>query len=151
MALDEIYLDACCVMRLGDDPSQRRIRFEIEAIKSIITLIEQGAIVRHGSPALIAEIESGPATEYRKLALELCERYSVPGEFGLETKLRARELYGRGFSELDAIHLACAERSGSTALLTTDDGFLKKAVQWKNKVKIKVAGPLDWLLAHMSR
>ena len=126
MAAEKIYLDACCVMRLNDDQSQSRIRMETDAVRTIIRLVAQGAVVWTGGSALTAEIESGPETEFRREALQICAQFSVPCVFSERVKLRAKLLYELGFGELDAIHLASAENSACLVLLTTDDRFVKR-------------------------
>jgi predicted nucleic acid-binding protein len=59
---------------------------------------------------------------------------------------RAREIKAMGFLTYDALHLACAEQSGVDVFLTTDDRIIRVAMRHAEKLRIRVANPLDWLL-----
>ncbi|MBU4373202.1 MAG: hypothetical protein L6244_07595 [Candidatus Methanoperedenaceae archaeon] len=46
---------------------------------------------------------------------------------------------------LDALHLACAEKSAEV-MLTTDDEIVKKVMANDNIVKVRVENPVRWLM-----
>ncbi len=50
-----------------------------------------------------------------------------------------------GLREIDALHLACAEKS-SNVLLTTDDDFVRKVKENRNHIKFGVENPVTWLM-----
>lgn len=50
--------------------------------------------------------------------------------------LRAHGLVKLGYGPFDALHLAAAESVGAAALLTTDDGFLKRAARRLGSARI---------------
>ncbi len=56
------------------------------------------------------------------------------------------ELEGLGFKAYDALHIACAERSGSDVFLTTDDSLVKKALQNEDISRVRVENPVKWLM-----
>lgn len=58
---------------------------------------------------------------------------------------RAREIVALGFRPYDALHLACAESSGATVLLTTDDRMLRRAARVREDLRVRVANPLTWM------
>jgi len=59
---------------------------------------------------------------------------------------RALELENLGFKSFDSLHIACAERGDADVLLTTDDDLLRKALQNKDILKVKVENPVQWLM-----
>ena len=46
---------------------------------------------------------------------------------------------------MDALHLACAERSADV-MLTTDDEILRAAIRMSADIKVIVMNPARWLL-----
>lgn len=50
----------------------------------------------------------------------------------------------RGLRTFDALHLACAEAAGADVLLTTDDGFMRKASRGNGDPRVAVRNPLAW-------
>lgn len=57
---------------------------------------------------------------------------------------RARALSDVGLSQLDALHVACAEQSAHV-LLTTDDALMRKATAIAG-ISVKVQNPVYWLM-----
>lgn len=55
---------------------------------------------------------------------------------------RARELRARGLRDLDALHLAAAERGGAAVLLTTDDRFIQAARTLQPASPVRVENPV---------
>lgn len=63
---------------------------------------------------------------------------------------RAKELRAAGYGPFDALHLACAEAARADVLLTTDDGFIKKAARGIGSPLIAVRNPLSWSQEELS-
>lgn len=59
---------------------------------------------------------------------------------------RAIELEQMSFTGFDALHIACAERGKADILLTTDDNLIRKALRYKQILKIKIENPVTWLM-----
>lgn len=59
---------------------------------------------------------------------------------------RAMELENLTFNPFDALHIACAEQGKADILLTTDDDFLRKALQYKDTLEVRVENPVRWLM-----
>ncbi len=139
----KIYMDNCCLNRPFDDQSNFRVHLEAEAIKTIITLVEQREWHLISSKILKFEI-SKIADESRKKELMVME--SLASEIVQINSLiatRANEFERFGVQSFDALHLACAENNADV-LLTVDDKFIKKAHDIK-KLNITVYNPLVWL------
>ena len=57
---------------------------------------------------------------------------------------RAYDLNRLGYGPYDALHLASAESANADVLLSTDDGFVKRAVRKLGNPKIEVSNPVSW-------
>ncbi|MDQ3522669.1 MAG: PIN domain-containing protein [Gemmatimonadota bacterium] len=140
-----IYLDACCLNRPFDDQSQDRIRLESEAILLILAHMARREWRWVGSEVLDFEIQQTPDLERRRrvqvLAAQVAERVLVEQP----VVNRANELQALGFGVYDALHLACAGRSGAEVFLTTDDALVRRARRNAQHVRIRVENPLTWL------
>lgn len=141
----KIYLDACCVNRLTDDQSQDRIVREAEAIEELIGLATTGGRVWVGSVVLEAEIARNPDAERRADAQALLQ--FVSQVVGLDDGIvaRARKLQSEGFSEFDALHIACAESAQVDSFLTTDDRLLRRANRLNRELAVRVLNPVFFL------
>lgn len=58
---------------------------------------------------------------------------------------RALELEKIGLKPVDALHVACAEKSADV-MLTTDDDIVKKVKANMGLIKIRVENPVRWLM-----
>lgn len=136
-------MDNCCLNRPFDNQANLRVHLEAEAIKTIITLIEQQKFSLISSKVLKFEI-SKLTDESRKEELMLME--SLANEVVQVNSViaaRAKEFERFGVQSFDALHLACAENNADI-FLTVDDKFIKKAAGI-NSAKIRVCSPLVWL------
>lgn len=129
----KICLDACCLNRLTDDQSQRRIREEAEAVELILRRMRTGEVQWSSGEALTDEINRNPHLE-RRLANEIIE-------VDQRTASRAKNLEATGYGAFDALHLACAEAAQVDVLLTTDDGFVRKASRRDGNPRVPVRNP----------
>ena len=58
--------------------------------------------------------------------------------------IRARDLQTAGFSEFDALHLACAESAHVDVFLTTDDRLMRAAHRASGKLAIRILNPVSF-------
>ncbi|WP_339133675.1 MAG: PIN domain-containing protein [Candidatus Electrothrix sp. GW3-4] len=126
--------------RLFDDQSDRRIRFESEAVKVILSFCEQ----RRWHNIAQFEIDQIP-DEDRRQKLQLLSGQSedvVMIDKAIST--RAKELEKRGIQAFDALHLACAE-DGADVFLTVDDKLLQQALAIED-LQVSVNNPVVWLI-----
>ncbi|MBD1824763.1 PIN domain-containing protein [Cyanobacteria bacterium FACHB-DQ100] len=141
-----IYLDVCCLNRPFDDQRQERVRLEAEAVLLILERCQSKEWTLLGSEAIEAEIgqirDPDRLAQVQTLARAATQQVLID-EF---VERRVEEWVGQGFGVFDAFHLACAEVADVTALLTTDDRFLRRAVRLGEMLKVRVANPLQWLL-----
>ena len=139
-----IYMDVCCFNRPFDDQTQDRIRIESEAVLVILTrCLEDWILI--GSEVVDYEISKIPDDERRKKVEVLASISREKVIVNDDVVKRALEFEKMGLKGIDALHLACAERS-SEILLTTDDDFVRKVKENKDRIRIKVENPVIWLM-----
>ncbi len=139
-----IYMDVCCFNRPFDDQTQDRIRIESEAVLVILTrCLEDWILV--GSEAVDYEISKIPDDERRRKVEVLASISKEKVIIDDEVIKRASEFEKMGLKGIDALHLACAEKS-SDILLTTDDDFVRKVKENEDRIKVRVENPVTWLM-----
>ena len=141
-----VYVDACCLNRPFDDQGQARIRLETEAIEHLLRAVEEGTLLWVASDALRYEIHKCPAEERRPAVLALCARATERVAIDEAVMQRAIVLRLPGLHDLDALHLACAERSDVEGLVTTDDAFIAAARRLTPVSSTRVANPVVYAL-----
>lgn len=142
--MTKIYLDACCLNRLTDDQSQHRIREEAEAVELILRRMHSGEVQWISSEALIDEINRNPNLERRLENAALLNLANETIQVDQMTASRAKNLEAAGYGAFDALHLACAEAAQVDVLLTTDDGFVRKASRRHGNPRVPVRNPVSW-------
>jgi len=140
-----IYLDVCCLNRPFDDFAQERVALEAEAVLTILNRGLQGQWYLLDSSVIGVEIDRIP-DEVRRQKVSAV-RWLLHKAITLNDKIevRALELESLGFKPYDSLHAACAEYGKADVLLTTDDGFIRKAAKIK-EFKIRIANPVMWLM-----
>ncbi len=145
----KIYLDVCCINRPFDDQNEERIRMESEAVLAILkrclsewTLISSEAI---DYEAIDYEVSRIPDAERRSKVEQIASISREKTIVDESVVSRAREIEMQGLKPMDALHLACAERSADV-MLTTDDEILRAAIRMSADIKIGVMNPARWLL-----
>ena len=142
-----VYLDICCFKRPFDDATKLRGRREAEAVAGLLDAAKRGIVQLVRSPAHDIENERNPREDRRlatRLWLEAAERKLSPNKDAAD---RARELTARGFSPLDALHLAFAEQSAAQWFVTTDDRLLSRAQKYGDDLKVGVINPEQALVS----
>jgi predicted nucleic acid-binding protein len=138
----KVYLDTCSLHRPLDDKAQVRIRLEAEAVLALLTLCEAGALSLVSSDILRFEVEHNPHPQRKAYVSEVLSRASVVITLSSTIEQRAKDLEGRGFKALDALHLASAEAEQVDYFCTCDDRFLKRA-KAQSDITVKVVSPLE--------
>lgn len=141
----KVYFDACCISRLTDDQSQARVAQEAEAIEKLIGLATSQSNVWVGSVVLEAEVSRNPDFERRADAETLLTFIKEVVKLDDGIVEHARQLQGLGFSEFDALHLACAKSAHVGVFLTTDDRLIRRANRLTGKLAVRVLNPVSFL------
>jgi len=142
--MTKVYLDACCLNRLTYDQAQDRIREEAEAVELILRDTHSGEVQWISREALTDEINRNPNLERRLENAALLNLANVTIQVDQSAAGRAKDLEAAGYGAFDALHLACAEAAQVDVLLTTDDGFVRKASRRDGNPGVLVRNPVSW-------
>ena len=143
----KIYLDVCCLNRPFDDHSQERIRFESEAVFTILSRSKTLTLLT--SDIVDLEIYKIPDEDRKQKVMLISSIPKMNIAVDDEIISRAKELNKMGFKSFDAFHIACAEKGQADVLLTTDDHLLKKAMSHREFLKVRLENPLRWLMEEL--
>lgn len=146
----KLYLDVCCLNRPFDDWTQPRIRLEAEAVIAIINRCQAGDWLIIVSSALRSEIAQTPESTRRQQVMDLLNVSKIDIHVTIENINRANELQALGYKPFDALHIACAESAKADAFLTTDDRLLRKATNQSERLDVRVANPVTWIIENSS-
>lgn len=142
----KIYLDACCLLRFFDDPTQERVRNEKAAIALILSRVHTGPWSWVASKVLIDEVDEGSYPAQRDRINKILTYASQTVSVGAMEIARAKHLVeALGLKREDALHLACAESGAADIFLTTDDRLLKTA-RADPQIHLRVENPHTWLM-----
>ena len=109
----KIYLDTCCLSRPFNDQTPIRIRQETEAVEIILKNFSTGDWSWIVSGALTLEVDNNPeVTQRDEMKFQMADAYINVSISEIEIA-RGRYLEKLGFKQLDALHLACAERGNA--------------------------------------
>lgn len=138
----KIYLDTCSLHRPLDGKSQPRIALEAEAVLAALALCENRTVLLVSSEVLAFEVNRNPHPQRKAYVSEVIARAPIVVSVDDVIEGRAKELEGRGFKALDALHLAAAESEKVDYFCTCDDRFLRRA-KGQTDVTIKIVSPLE--------
>lgn len=140
-----IYLDNCVYNRPFDDQSQRRIFLETMAFITLLELVENGEIETINSDALVYENRRtfDPDRKARIESYLLFAKHFVKLSPG--TIIRAKELIKLNFMAMDALHIAMSEEGKAEYFITCDDNIIRKGKRWKEALKTKVIGIMEYI------
>ena len=141
-----IYLDVCCLNRPFDDHTQDRVRLESEAVLTILSHGQAKNWDLLNSEVIDVEVSKIPDDDKRLKVSILSSMLQQNIVINEDIERRAIEIERLGFKPFDALHIACAEAGKTDVLLTTDDEFLKKAIQNKAALGVRVENPVKWLM-----
>ena len=139
-----VYLDTCVYNRPFDDQSDIRIFLEARVVYGILKMIEEEKIVSINSDALEYEITLIPDAERKlriKTYLDLAKEYIELSDTIIK---RANEIITLGIRDMDALHLAIAEKVKVDYFLTCDDDIINKVKRAQRMLKVRVCGVLEF-------
>lgn len=94
------------------------------------------------SEVLAFEVNRNPHPQRKSYVSAVIDKALIVVVLSDTIEHRAKELEGRGFKALDALHLALAEAEQVDYFCTCDDRFLKRA-RAQIDLAIKVVSPLE--------
>lgn len=141
----KLYLDLCVYNRPFDYQGQERVALETSAFIYILEKIENAAYTLVTSEALIFENNKN-TDEQRKM--RVASYFQLAKEFknidGSDME-RVNALKRFRFSDVDALHIALAEKSGADYFITCDDEILKSYKQYKASINIDVVNIMEFI------
>lgn len=140
-----IYLAVSCLNRPFDDQSQARIRLEAEATTAVLAKCERGEWQQVSSNMAKIEIEAMPDVDRRARVQLLLPEQQLLLRLTDSLFARAGDLQDLGFKPADAVHVAAAESLQADVFLSCDDRLVRLARRHRDKLKVRVANPLEWL------
>jgi predicted nucleic acid-binding protein len=141
----KLYLDLCVYNRPFDYQGQERVALETSIFIYILEKIEKGAYTLVTSEALVYENNKNP-DEQRKI--RVASYFYLTQEFiGIDDLDvdRVRFLKGAGFSDIDALHIALAEKAKVDYFITCDDDIINIYKKHKNMIKVKVLSLVEFI------
>ena len=139
-----VYFDSCCINRPFDAQVQPRVRLETEAILSIVAMPR---VLWISSDLVVYEIKRNPDIgRRRKTAVWLQAAHRTVPILPSDEE-HAGRLEKLGFGANDALHAALGSREADV-VLTTDDGFIRRAARYPAEIGVPVLNPIDWIRTH---
>ena len=141
----KLYLDLRVYNRPFDYQGQERISLETGAFIYLIEQIEKGRYGLVCPEALVYENERNPDDIRRDRIssyLKLGKEFIVLERADLEKATLLRKL---GFSDMDAIHIPCAEKGGTDFFITCDDSIVNLYKKNAKAVKVIIMNLLEFV------
>ena len=136
----KVYLDHCSYNRPFDNQSQMRIRLETEAKLYVQSGVREKKYSLVWSYMLDYENNNNPYEEKRNAIApwkDIADEYCPSSNDILSA---GRGIMKHGIKAKDALHIACAMKSGCVYFITTDDKLTNKAI-----ANIKIINPIDFV------
>lgn len=111
----------------------------------VLQRVAGGRIQWLGSSVLEFEIGRMPDLERLRRVREMLADVSRWVRVEEADIARGEELEALGFSDFDALHLACAERGGAEVFLSTDDNLLRRAGRYADQLRVQAVNPVNWI------
>ena len=140
MRTPKVYLDSSSYNRPFDNQTQMKIRLETDAKLYIQSGIREKRYSLVWSYMLDYENDANPYEEKRNAIApwkEIANDYCPSSN---EILLAGREIMQHGIKAKDALHIACAVKSGCEYFITTDNRLTNKVL-----ANIKIINPIDFV------
>jgi len=138
----KVYLDTSVYNRPFDDQTQPRIWLETLAFAVILQMVEAGSLELVTSSVLEYENSRNPFLVRRNWVAHCSRLASFYHEVDERIRQRAEELEQQGLQPVDALHMACAEATGSEYFLTCDDRVVRRC----QGEKLRVLNPVGFVV-----
>ncbi|KYC36887.1 PIN domain-containing protein [Scytonema hofmannii PCC 7110] len=140
--MTRVYLDTSIYNRPFDDQTQPKIFLETQAVILILQMIEGKSIELVSSSVLEYENSRNPFPLKQQAMQQYLQMATVRQQADETIKQRAKQLEQQGLKAIDALHVACAEASGTNYLITSD----KRLINRCQKLTFRVINPTNFIL-----
>ncbi|MDR0587763.1 MAG: PIN domain-containing protein [Burkholderiales bacterium] len=140
MSITKIYLDNCSFNRPFDDQEQLKIRLETEAKLFIQSAVRDKKYSLVWSYMLDFENSENPYQDIKdaiSLWKEIADSYCPASD---DILTLGHQIVKHGIRPKDALHIACAIKSGCSYFVTTDHKLTNKSL-----TDIKIINPIDFI------
>jgi predicted nucleic acid-binding protein len=142
----KLYLDLCVYNRPFDYQGQERIALETSIFIYVLEKIEKGAHTVVISEALVYENSKNP-NEQRKNRVasyfHLAQEFIEIDDSDLERVKFLKEL---GCSDIDALHIALAEKAKADYFVTCDDEIVKLYKKHRDYIKVGIVNLIEFIV-----
>lgn len=143
--ITKLYLDNCCYSRFFDDFSQKEIELEAKALKIILEKYIKKELDIYKSLAIDFEISKMKNNIKKIQVMVLYKTLNLAKiEYMVEVKQRALELKNYNIKDMDALHLAFAEKGDVDYFITTDKILINASK--RANLKFKVMNPIEFII-----
>ena len=141
----KLYLDLCVYNRPFDFQGYDRIALESNAFIYLLEKIEKENYSLVVSEALFFENNKNPNDKKKRRIFSYFKLAKENVKIDMMDITRAKELVMLGFNEMDAIHLALAEKSKTDYFITCDDKIVKLYRKHSYLIKTKILNILEFI------
>jgi predicted nucleic acid-binding protein len=141
----KLYLDLCVYNRPFDFQGYDRIALESNAFIYLLEKIENENYSLVVSDALFYENNKNPNDQKKKQIFsyfKLAKENIKIDNFDIK---RAKELIKIGFNEMDALHIAVAEKSKTDYFITCDDKIVKLYRKHNDLIRTIISNILEFI------
>ena len=103
-----------------------------------------GRLTWVGSSVVLYELMQNKKQERKEKMLSLTAPMSEIVKIDQKDIQRSKKLEGMGFSSMDALHLAAAEKILADIFFTVDDKLLRRASRYKKELNVRVLNPIAY-------
>ena len=140
-----IYIDSCVYNRPFDYQGQERVALETEIFIYILEKIENKFYELITSEALLYENMKDSDMERKEWVFSYFELSNKFIEIADKDIYRGRFLQEKGFSGIDSLHIALAEKARADYFITCDDGIIKLYKKYKKLINIEVLSLVEFI------
>lgn len=141
----KLYLDLCVYNRPFDFQGYDRIALETNAFIYILEKIEKGNYLLVISDALFFENNKNPNDKKKRYIFSYFNLAAEKIKIDVIDIARAKELVKIGFNEMDALHIATAEKSKADYFITCDDKIIKLSKKNIDLIRVKILSILEFI------
>jgi hypothetical protein len=141
----KLYIDLCVFNRPFDYQGQERVALETGAFIYLIDQIEKGKHTLVYLDILVYENERNPDNPRKEriaIYFELAREFIRLEKSDFE---RAKVLRAMGFSDMDALHIAAAEKGATDFFITCDDSILNLYKRDAQITKVRIMNLLEFV------
>ena len=139
----KIYLDNCCYSRPFDSNVNEEIEKEIKAIEKIMKTYLKKEIKIYKSKIIDFEITKMPIGNKRRQVEDLYDALELKEiKYSYKIEDIIKKLKENNISNMDAYHIAYAEKENIEYFMTVDKILINKAK--KIKTKVRVISPIEF-------